>query len=59
MPGNTTYEMKERFVKDVIKPAPAKVLIMGGANDVFLNESLSDVLNNIDEMVKLSINNGG
>lgn len=57
VPGNTMYEMKERFVKDVIKPAPNKVLIMGGTNDIFLNGSLNDILNNIDAMVKLSIKN--
>ena len=37
IPGNTTYEMKERFIKDVIEVKPSKVIIMEGTNDFFLN----------------------
>lgn len=58
IPGNTTTEMKERFVEDVINCKPDKVFIMGGTNDVFLNSRINDILDNIDTMVQMcEINN--
>lgn len=58
IPGNTTTEMKERFIEDVVNYKPSKVLIMGGTNDVFLNDGINDILNNIDKMVQIcEINN--
>ncbi|MDD3225699.1 MAG: GDSL-type esterase/lipase family protein [Clostridium sp.] len=53
IPGNTTYEMKERFIKDVAQIKPSKVIIMGGTNDVFLKNSVKDVLHNIDKMIQM------
>ncbi|MBC2412095.1 lysophospholipase L1-like esterase [Clostridium saccharobutylicum] len=58
IPGNTTTEMKERFIEDVVNHKPCKVLIMGGTNDVFLNFRIDDILNNINTMVQMcEINN--
>lgn len=53
IPGNTTTEMKERFIEDVVDNKPSKVLIMGGTNDVFLNSTINDILNNINTMVQM------
>lgn len=58
IPGNTTTEMKERFIEDAVDNKPSKVLIMGGTNDVFLNGTINDILNNINEMAQMcEINN--
>lgn len=57
IPGNTTYEMKERFIKDVIGVKPSKVIIMGGTNDLFLNSTIIDVLYNINMMIQMCKNN--
>lgn len=57
IPGNTTCEMKERFIKDVIELKPSKVIIMGGTNDLFLDNSVSSVLDNINMMVQMCKNN--
>lgn len=53
IPGNTTYEMKERFIKDVVQIKPSKVIIMGGTNDIFIKSSVKDVLNNIENMIQM------
>ncbi|MBF4694391.1 GDSL-type esterase/lipase family protein [Fusibacter ferrireducens] len=52
VPGNTTTEMKNRFIKDVINCRPDKVLIMGGTNDLFLKGRVSDVVDNIALMIE-------
>ena len=58
IPGNTTTEMKERFIEDVVNYKPSKVIIMCGTNDVFLNRTINDILNNINEMAQMcEINN--
>jgi lysophospholipase L1-like esterase len=58
IPGNTTTEMKERFIEDVVNYMPSKVLIMGGTNDIFLNSTINDILNNINTVIKMcEINN--
>lgn len=57
IPGNTTYEMRERFIKDVIEVKPSKAIIMGGTNDLFLNNSVSSVLDNINMMAQMCKNN--
>jgi lysophospholipase L1-like esterase len=51
--GDTTTAMKERFRRDVVNYRPSKVIIMGGTNDIFLNEGLKYILNNIDTMVDI------
>ncbi|KAJ52404.1 lysophospholipase L1-like esterase [Clostridium tetanomorphum] len=58
IPGNTTFEMKDRFIQDVINENPSKVLIMGGKNDIFLKKDINTILKNIESMIKLcNINN--
>lgn len=58
IPGNTTTEMKERFIEDVVNYKPSKVIIMCGTNDVFLNRTINNILNNINEMAQMcEINN--
>lgn len=57
IPGNTTCEMKERFIKDVIEVKPSKVIIMGGTNDLLLNRSIAEVLDNINMMAQMCKNN--
>jgi len=58
IPGETTCEMKERFVKDVVNYEPSKVLIMGGTNDIFLKNGINTALSNIKSMVETcEINN--
>jgi len=53
IPGDTTSEMKKRFIKDVVNYKPSNVLIMGGTNDIFLKMSIDIVLYNIKNMVEI------
>ena len=53
IPGETTSEMKERFIKDVVNYKPSKVLIMGGTNDIFLKNGINTALSNIESMVEI------
>lgn len=55
--GQTTSQMLVRFRRDVIDLHPRIVVIMGGTNDIALNNgviSLDDVLGNIISMVQLA-----
>lgn len=58
VPGNTTVDMNERFIKDVILNSPTKVFILGGINDLFLKKNVDSVLYNISKIVDLSKENG-
>lgn len=58
VPGNTTLEMKTRFVEDIILNSPTKVFILGGINDLFLKRDVDSVLYNISKMVDLSKERG-
>ena len=53
IPGDTTSEMKERFIRDVVNNKPSKVLIMGGTNDIFSKISIRTILYNIKNMVEI------
>lgn len=57
VPGNTTSDMKQRFMKDVAELNPSRVLIMGGTNDLFLGGNVKNILSNIDTMVQVSLKN--
>ena len=57
IPGDTTCEMKERFKKDVVNYNPAKVLIMGGTNDIFSEVDIDTIFKNIKSMVEMSETN--
>lgn len=58
IPGDTTCEMKVRFIKDVVYYKPSKVLIMGGTNDIFLKIGTDAILKNIKDMVEIcEVNN--
>lgn len=57
IPGNTTTEIVERFILDVVNNKPSEVLIMGGTNDIFFKKSVKDVLYNINIMLELSEKN--
>lgn len=54
--GDTTTGMLSRSYMDVVKNAPTHVIIMGGSNDLIANRSLNMVKENIEELVKESIN---
>ncbi|MBW9144254.1 peptidase [Clostridium sp. CM027] len=57
IPGDTTYEMKERFRKDVVNYNPSRVLIMGGTNDIFSEVGIDTIFKNIKSMVEMSETN--
>ena len=58
IPGDTTCEMKERFIEDVVNYKPSKALIMGGTNYIFLEIGIDSIFKNIKDMVELcEINN--
>ncbi|QUH27062.1 GDSL-type esterase/lipase family protein [Serpentinicella alkaliphila] len=56
--GDTTDGMTYRFQRDVISKSPTHVIIMGGSNDLIMGRSKTDIINNIEEMINLSIKDG-
>jgi lysophospholipase L1-like esterase len=58
MNGDTTDGMLSRFEHDVLCCRPSHVIIMGGTNDAYAAASASQVLENINEMVKLAVKDG-
>lgn len=58
IPGDTTAQMRLRFHMAVTAYHPTHVLIMGGTNDLFLQEPVAEVVQNIRAMVDLSVAHG-
>jgi lysophospholipase L1-like esterase len=59
--GQTTSHMLCRFRKDVLALAPEYVVILGGTNDIALNNgpmSVEDIYNNIISMCEIATVNG-
>ena len=58
--GQTTSHMLCRFREDVVKLAPKYVVILGGTNDIALNNgpmSVEDTYNNIVSMCEIAVAN--
>lgn len=49
--GDTTSGMLARFETDVLAENPKRVFIMGGSNDIFFSNSITQAKNNICAMV--------
>lgn len=58
IPGNTTSQMLERFDKAVLKLNPSHVIIMGGLNDVVLQDSFDRITWNLRSMAEIARDNG-
>lgn len=58
IPGNTTTQMLERFEKAVLQFHPSHVIIMGGLNDVVLQDSFDRITWNLRSMAEMARNNG-
>jgi len=58
IPGNTTSQMLERFDKAVLKFNPSHVIIMGGLNDVILQDSFDRITWNLRSMAEIARDNG-
>ncbi len=56
--GDTTSGMLCRFYEDVIALKPSHVNIMGGCNDLLSNRRLTNIIGNVEEMVKDSVSAG-
>lgn len=54
--GDTTPSMLSRFYNHVTCNNPTFIFIMGGTNDLLSGRSISSIVNNIEEMVKESLN---
>ena len=58
--GQTTPQMKHRFVQDVIELEPKAVVILAGINDIAQNTgyiSIPEIAANIEEMVRMAKTN--
>ena len=54
--GDITPSMLSRFYRDVSSLSPSKVFIMGGTNDLLSGRSVKSIIDNIELMIKESIN---
>lgn len=54
IPGNTTTQMLERFEKAVLTFHPSHVIIMGGLNDVVLQDSFDRITWNLRSMAEIA-----
>lgn len=52
--GDTTSEMLNRFDRHVAQKKPQYVIITGGANDVYLQESVDAIIYNYQQMIQLA-----
>jgi lysophospholipase L1-like esterase len=53
--GQTTPQMKHRFIQDVVELKPKVVVILAGINDIAQNTgyiSIADIAGNIEEMIR-------
>ncbi len=57
IPGNTTTQMLDRFEKAVLKLHPSHVIIMGGLNDVALQDSFDRITWNLRCMAEIAREN--
>mmetsp|Transcript_35827 Transcript_35827/g.43130 ORF Transcript_35827/g.43130 Transcript_35827/m.43130 type:complete len:211 (+) Transcript_35827:122-754(+) len=58
--GQTTQQMKHRFMQDVVQLEPEVVVILAGINDIAQNSgyiSIPDIAHNIEEMTAMAKNN--
>lgn len=53
--GELTSEMLSRFDRDVIKPKPDKVIILGGANDIGWGLPTDEILSHLSKMYREAI----
>lgn len=53
--GDTTGAMSYRFKTDIIPENPTHIIIMGGTNDAYTNETLERVGDNIQTMARKAI----
>jgi len=58
IPGNTTSQMLDRFDKSVLKFKPSYVIIMGGLNDIFMQDSFDRITWNLRLMAEMAEENG-
>lgn len=54
--GDTTTSMLTRYSNDVLIHFPSKIFFMGGTNDLLLGRSVSSIINNIELIVRDSLN---
>ncbi len=50
--GNTTTDMLNRFTEDVTMLSPKSIFIMGGTNDLLSNRSLTQIIDNMELMLR-------
>ena len=58
--GQTTPQMKQRFMQDVVELKPKAVVVLAGINDIAQNTgyiSIPDIASNIEDMVALAKTN--
>lgn len=55
--GNTSFDILNRFTEDVTNLNPNIVFIMCGTNDLLSNKSVKSIIDNIELMIKESLNN--
>lgn len=58
IPGNTTTQMLDRFEKSVLKFNPSHVIIMGGLNDIIMQDSFDRITWNLRLMAEMAQENG-
>lgn len=56
--GDTTADILNRFHEDVITYSPKTVFILAGTNDALAGRTANYIYNNVQEMIRLCINNG-
>lgn len=57
IPGNTTSQMLDRFEKAVLKFKPSHVIIMGGLNDIIMQDSFDRITWNLRLMAEMAAEN--
>lgn len=58
IPGNTTTQMLDRFEKSVLRYHPSHVIIMGGLNDIIMQDSFDRITYNLRSMAESARENG-
>lgn len=57
IPGNTTTQMLDRFENSALKFKPSHVIIMGGLNDIFMQDSFDRITWNLRLMAEMAQEN--